>query len=150
MKKILLTIALCFGVSLLTNAQNKLTADQQEVQNIIVNVFQALADRNLNSLKSYCTEDVIVYESGLIWNMDTLIQKINRPVPADFKRVNKIDFIKTTVKGNTAWVTCYNQADVTANGSAYTRRWLETSILINVKNKWKLETLHSTLLKKDN
>jgi ketosteroid isomerase-like protein len=149
MNKILLTISLCFGVSLLTNAQNKLTADQQEAQKIIVNVFQALADRNLNSLKSYCTEDVIVYESGLIWNMDTLIQKINRPVPADFKRVNKIDFIKTTVKGNTAWVTCYNQADVTANGSTFTRRWLETSILIKVKNQWKLETLHSTLLKKD-
>jgi ketosteroid isomerase-like protein len=148
MNKILLTITLCFGTTLLTTAQVKLTADQQEVQNVIVNVFQALADRNLNSLKSYCTEDVIVYESGLIWNMDTLTQKINRPVPPDFKRLNKIDFIKTTVNGNTAWVSCYNQADITANGSVFTRRWLETSILIRAKKQWKLETLHSTLLKK--
>jgi len=148
MNNVALTLTLYFGITLLTHAQNKLTADQQQVQNIITNVFQALADRNVNSLKSYCTEGVIIYETGLIWNMDTLIQKITRPVPADFKRVNKIDFIKTKVNGNTAWVTCYNQAEVTANGSVYTIRWLETSILIKVKNTWKLETLHSTVLKK--
>jgi ketosteroid isomerase-like protein len=150
MNNIVFTITLCLGITLFTHAQNKVSADQQQAQNVITNVFQALADRDVNSLKSYCTDDVIIYETGLIWNMDTLIQKISRPVPADFKRVNKIDFIKTKVNGTTAWVTCYNQADVTANGSVYTVRWLETSVLLKEKNKWKLETLHSTLLKKDN
>lgn len=150
MNNVAVTITLYFGITLLTHAQNRLTADQQQVQNVITNVFQALADRDVNSLKSYCTDDVIIYETGLIWNMDTLIQKISRPVPADFKRVNKLDFIKTKVNGTTAWVTCYNQAEVTANSSVFTIRWLETSILLKVKNRWKLETLHSTLLKKDN
>jgi hypothetical protein len=84
-------------------AQSSFTKDQLEAQRTVTNLFSALSDRDAASLRSNCTTDVRFYEYGQIWSADTLINRaIIKNTAADFKRVNKLDFVNTTINGNAA------------------------------------------------
>lgn len=138
--------AILFSVAL--QAQQLLTGDQQAVQQTIIKMFEALSNRDSVNLKSYCTEDIKLYEYGQVWNMDTLINKaIRLNTATDFKRINTIDFINTTINKDAAWATYYNQADVTRDGKQTTKKWLETVVLVKEEKRWKINVLHSTLIK---
>ncbi len=147
MKKIFLFSLSCLFVFIVT-AQGKLTKDQQKVQHTVVGMFQAMAERDSSKTKSYCTADIMILENGIAWNLDTLVLKISQPVAPDFKRINTIDFIATTVNENVAWTTYNNQADVTRNGKHVNIKWLETAILIKQDKIWRIKVLHSTLIKR--
>jgi hypothetical protein len=67
----------------------------------------------------------------------------------DFKRINTIDFIKTTVNENTAWTTYNNQAEITSNSKHRVAKWVETVVLVRDKKNWKVKLLHSTPIKRD-
>ena len=149
MKKFFLIAILCSVSTFLVNAQPPIPAKEQQVQQIVLDVFHALADRDLVQLKYNCTKDILILESGAIWNLDTLEQKIIQNTATDFKRVNTIDFLETRMRGKTAWTTYHNQADVTRNGKRGRIKWLETAILINEHGRWKIKTLHSTLLSRE-
>jgi ketosteroid isomerase-like protein len=56
-------------------AQQLLTKDQQEVQQTVIKLFDALSNRDSVSLKNYCAADIVLFENGSIWNADTLILK---------------------------------------------------------------------------
>lgn len=119
------------------------------VEAAIVKTFEAMAELNIDKMKSYCTDDIIIIENGPIWNMDTLTKKL-LPGKADptFKRVNKIDFINTKIEGNTAWTYYYNQATGISNSKPFTVRWIESAVLFKEKGIWKIKFLHSTLLER--
>ncbi|MGZ8535905.1 MAG: hypothetical protein ACXWV4_10230, partial [Flavitalea sp.] len=93
MKKItLLTIAI--SVTVFLQAQQLFSKKQQEIQQTVVKMFQALSNRDSITLKLYCSPDITLYEYGQIWNIDTLIRKgITMNQSADFKRTNTFDFI---------------------------------------------------------
>ncbi|MEO7175732.1 MAG: DUF4440 domain-containing protein [Saprospiraceae bacterium] len=149
MKKITLLI---FTISLSTflQAQELITKDQREVQQTVVNLFEALSNRDSVSLKNYCSPDIALFENGSIWNVDTLILKaITLNTASDFKRTNNIDFINTTVNRSTAWATYNLHSDVTRNGKQVTVQWLETVIAVKQNKKWKIKVLHSTLIKRN-
>lgn len=142
---LVLLAILCSG---LLKAQQPLTVSQQAVQQTIIKVFDALSNRDSVQLKINCTDDIRFYEYGQTWNMDTLINKAIRLNTApDFKRINTIYFINTTVRKKTAWATYNNQADITRNGKQTTVKWLETVVLVKENKSWKIKVLHSTLIK---
>ena len=146
MKRIVL-IAIVFTGQL--HAQNQLSKKQQTVQQAVVQLFDALSNRDSVSLKNYCTADIAFYEYGQVWNIDTLILKaIIQNQAADFKRTNTFDFINTSADKNTAWVTYYLQSAITRDGKQVTVQWLETVVLVKEKNQWKVKHLHSTLIKR--
>jgi len=147
MKKFFLVAILVLVSGIFVNAQTKLT-NEQSVQNSVIDLFQALADRNLTNLKKNCTADILVLETGLVWNLDTLEMKVSQTTAPDFKRINTFEFIKTEVNGKTAWTTFNNQAEVTRNGKTGVIKWLETAILVKDDGQWKIRVLHSTLLKR--
>lgn len=74
---ILLFIALIniFSPTTFLQAQQLLTKDRQEVQQAVVQLFEALSKRDSVSLKNHCTIDISLYEYGQVWNIDTLINK---------------------------------------------------------------------------
>ncbi len=148
MKKIIiLIIAISFSACL--QAQQLFTARQQEVQQTVVHLFNALSNRDSVSLKANSTADISLYEYGQVWNMDTLILKaITLNTAIDFKRTNTFDFINTTTDKNSAWVTYRLQSVITRDGKQATVQWLETVFLIKQKKQWKLKYLHSTLIKR--
>ena len=68
MRKIVLLI-LTISISTLLQAQQLFTKDQQEVQQTVVKMFEALSNQDSVSLKTYCTPDIALYE------FDTDIEK---------------------------------------------------------------------------
>ena len=96
-------------------------------------------------LKANCTADVLLFEDGKVWNLDTMMKAvISLKKLDDYNRINKIEIIHTEIHKDVAWVTYHNQADITVNGKHRVVKWVETVILMNVKNKWKIKILHST------
>ena len=146
-KKSLLIIAIAFAG--LLQAQEQLTASQQAVQHTVIKMFNALSNRDSVSLKDYCTTDILLFENGMVWNVDTLILKgITLNQTTDFKRINTIDFINTTINKNTAWATYHLQSEITRKGKHGFVQWMETVVLVRDKKRWKIKVLHSTLIKR--
>jgi ketosteroid isomerase-like protein len=148
MKKISFLLVV-FSASTMLMAQEQPSTSQKEVQQAIIKMFEALSNRDLASLKSYCTTDITLYEYGQVWNLDTLILKaITQNKATDFARTNSFGFINTTADKNTAWVTYHLTSAITRDGKQSTVQWLETVVLEKDRKQWKVRHLHSTLIKR--
>ena len=148
MKKIV-ALLITFSISFMLMAQLPLTANQQAVQQTVIKLFDALSNRDSVSLKAHCTADITLYEYGQVWNIDTLILKaITQNQAADFKRTNSFEFINTTADKNMAWVTYRLQSIIIKDGKQATVQWLETVVLVKQRKQWKVQHLHSTLIKR--
>lgn len=135
-------------LSVIVSAQNT-NSEQATVQQTIQNLFAALSSMDSAGLRLHSTADVHFYEYGKVWTIDTLIQKLLQSKSiTDFKRSNKFDFINTTIKKQTAWVTYYLHSFITINGKEDTINWMETVVLLKEKGRWKVNLLHSTRLSK--
>ena len=144
-------IKLLFIVLLLTTVATAqtITKEQANVQQTIIQLFDALSNRDSVSLKAHSAADITFYEYGQVWNMDTLILKaIVQNQSTDFKRTNSFEFINTTVDKTTAWVTYRLQSAITRDGKQLMLQWLETVLLVKAKKQWKVKHLHSTLIKR--
>lgn len=147
MKKSSLLLMLLF----VTAAANAQSANKQEqaVQQTIQQLFTALSNRDTAGLRLYCTADVHFYEYGEVWTIDTLIKRVMINKPADYKRTNSFDFVRTTIDGHTAWVTYYLQSEITRNGKKELVKWMETVVLVKHKEQWKIKLLHSSLISRN-
>jgi ketosteroid isomerase-like protein len=133
----------------LLHAQELSTENKQAVQRTIINAFDALSKKDSLMVKEYCATDILLFENGATWNLDTLIRKaIILNTAPDFKRTNSFEFINTTVNKNVAWVTYNLSSEVTRDGKQSAIKWLETVVLVKEKNHWKIKVLHSTLIKR--
>ncbi|MDN3657027.1 nuclear transport factor 2 family protein [Ferruginibacter paludis] len=147
MKKIQL-----FGIAILFTAllQAQSNQTQQAVQQTVTKLFDALSNRDSVSLKQYCADDISLYEYGMAWNLDTLINRaITLNTATDFKRIDTLDFINTTIDKNVAWTTYNLSSEITKDGKQTSVKWLETVIVVNERNKWKVKVLHSSLIKRN-
>lgn len=141
----LLTIVISLSFSLLAQP----TKDKLEVQQTVINFFQALSERDSVKLKSFSATNLTLIEYGQIWTLDTLIRKaIKLTTEADFKRENSIEFISSSTDKNSAWATYHLHSQITRAGKQISVHWLESVILVREKKKWKLKVLHSTLIKR--
>lgn len=141
----LLSIICCSLLSIAATAQQTPSQSQQEVQQTIINIFEALSNRDSVSLRNNCTLDVRFYEYGESWTIDTLIHRaIIKNADSDFKRTNLFEFINTTKKGDVAWTTYNLTSTITSNGNERVVNWNETVILLRDKKQWKLAVLQST------
>ncbi|NCU04851.1 MAG: nuclear transport factor 2 family protein [Chitinophagaceae bacterium] len=144
--KFLLIVSL-FSINTHAQTANK---EQSAIHETIENTFAALSVFDTVSLKTFVTADVRFYEYGQVWTIDTLIQKmIASKTIKDFKRSNSFQYVNTTIKGNTAWVTYYLQSVIIRNGKEDILNWMETVVLLKVKKSWKIDVLHSTRLMKN-
>jgi hypothetical protein len=146
-KIIFLTIAI--SVTAFLQAQQPFSKKQLEIQQTVVNMFQALSNRDSITLKLYCSPDITFYEYGQIWNIDTLIRKgITMNQSVDFKRTNTFDFIDIETSKTIAWITYRLSSVITKDAKETAIQWLETVVLARQKKRWKVKHLHSTLLKR--
>ena len=147
--KQLLFLVIAISVTTLLRAQEPLSKSQQEVQQTVIQLFDALSNRDSVGLKLYCTDDIEIYETGAVWNLDTLVGiAIALKNVIDFKRVNTFDFINTAVNKNTAWATYNLHSVINGNGKQRVMQWMETVVLVREKKTWKIKLLHSTLIKR--
>ena len=136
---------LAISIPGLLKAQEKQATDTHDVEQTVIDLFDALSKRDSVMLKANCTPDILIFEDGKVWNIDTMmgaiitLKKLN-----DYTRINKIKFIHTEIHNDMAWTTYHNQAEITANGKRRSIKWVETVILISDGKKWKIKILHST------
>ena len=144
------SLIVTISISFFLQAQQPQTKEQQQVQQTVINLFEALSNRDSISLKNQCTQDISLFEYGSTWNIDTLIRKaITLNTSPDFKRVNHFEFINTTVNKNTAWATYNLHSEITRDGKQSTVQWMETVIAVKESKRWKIKLLHSTLIKRN-
>ena len=149
MKQLFLILTILFLVTSWSLAQKKFAENEKEVQQIIIQVFDALSTRDSVRVKNYCTSDIALFEYGQVWNLDSLIRKaIRENTASDFKRVNTFEFIETSVDGNTAWATYDLRSNIFRDGRESSAFWLETVVLVKQNRMWRLKVLHSTRLKR--
>ena len=146
----ILVFVFIFLVGIKAQAQKTLPKDQADVQATVRTMFDALSELDINKMRSCCTTDITILESGKVWNMDTLALRITtrKEKSASFKRLNKLNFLETKISGNTAWVSYNNEAIITYNDKTQTVKWLESVVLIKDKGSWKIALLHSTELER--
>ena len=148
MKNIVLLLAILHTGVL--HAQQPWSKDQLDVQKIVVDAFTTLSDKDAEGLRKLCTADAMFYEYGEAWPVDTLIDlAITQNTAADFTRTNKLNFVNTTIQGNTAWTTYYLQSDFIHQDESSSVYWMETVILVHEENQWKIAVLHSTRIDKN-
>jgi ketosteroid isomerase-like protein len=143
--KIITILFLAISIPGLLKAQEKLTTDQREVQQTVINIFDALSRRDSVMLKANCTADILIFEDGKVWNVDTMMGAIiTLKKLDDYTRINKIEFIHTEIHNDVAWTTYHNKADITVNGKNRSVKWVETVILEKKNENWRIKLLHST------
>lgn len=138
-----------FSISMFAHAQKSFSKKQRELQETVINMFQALSDRDSMALKSYCFPDATFYEYGQIWNIDTIIRRaITMNRSADFKRINTFDFLDAVTDKSNGWVTYRISSVITRDSRETVTEWLETIVLGIREKKWKVKHLHSTIIKR--
>jgi hypothetical protein len=143
MKYLFVALSLCINL-LVSQAQQNPTPDQLAAQKPVIDFFEGLSVTDINKIRSTCTDDVKILETGLIWNFDSLALRLQKKRPADFKRINQLDFLETHIKKDVAWLYYWNQATITANSKTFVVKWLESAVLRKQKDGWKIQLLHST------
>jgi Domain of unknown function (DUF4440) len=124
-------------------------AEQQQVQQVLRVVFEAFSEGSVAKMEEVVTLDVKILETGEVWTLDTIRSYFARPRPADFKRINTLDFFQTEVAGEMAFVSYHNTAAIHANGKDRILKWLESAVLVKQGKSWRVKMLHSTRLKTD-
>jgi len=127
-----------------------MSKDQLAVQQTVRQLFEALSNRDATALKANCTDDIRFYEYGKIWTIDTMITRaITKNIASDFKRINTLNFVNTTINKNVAWATYYLQSEIMTIGKQRLVRWLETVVLIKKGKRWRVKVLHSTSIQQN-
>ncbi len=145
--RMLLAVACLWAACLPAAAQSKPAAEALPVQQAITGVFDGFSALSLEKIMRHCTPDVTILEDGVVWNADSIAAAMKRVEGMDFKRVNSFNFLQTEVRGNTAWTSYYNQADLQINGTPRQVRWLESAVLVKEAGQWKIKVLHSTVIR---
>ena len=134
----------------ITEFQKK--SDIDSVKYLISNSFQDIfSDLDSAAVSKSYTRDFILLENGVVWNNDSIYSYITRSLSKkrNYKRLNSFDFLKSVHNKNTIWIAYDNYAffvkEKDTLGSAH---WLESAVAKKENNKWKLEQLHSTVIKK--
>jgi ketosteroid isomerase-like protein len=125
------------------NAQQK---NIKAVQETINTFFKAFSEGDFKYIKQTSTVDFLLLEQGMIWNLDTLQNKLAKPKPAGYSRKNRFEFFETRITGKRAWVGYHNYADFETAAGKRKIHWLESAVLVKEKNSWKLEMMHSTIV----
>jgi hypothetical protein len=150
MKYSILLLTLLLSISLTGKAQKDLSNPEEAVQHVVTGLFDGLAELNAEKVKQHCSPDIQLLETGKIWTIDSLLLRVNNMKTrlTDFKRVNKIDFLQTKVRGDFAWISYFNEATITANNKTVIIKWLESVTLKKEKKEWRIDLLHSTELER--
>lgn len=147
-----LLLMLSFGI---LQAQS---LDETEIQKTIEQMFQdVFSNLDEKKIPIYFTEDVQIFENGEIFTLDSIQQFVRNQKAMyqseenkqhRFNRINDFDLLSTKIKDNQAIIGFYHTATFTMNDTEIAQmKWLESAILVRSKDGWKIEFLHSTILK---
>jgi hypothetical protein len=111
-------------------------------------LFAAMSKHNGKAMQETSTEDFQLLEHGEDWTMQELIDAV-QPKGKPYVRKNFFHQIRAHQKGDVAWVSYWNKAEITRDGGLRTVVWLESAVVVKEDEHWKIQLLHSTRLDLD-
>ena len=127
-------------------------SDIDSVKSLISNSFQDIwSDLDSTKVSKYYTTDFMLLENGVVWNNDSIHNYIAKKQANNqkYRRLNRFDFVKSVHNQNTIWIAYNNYAAfVQEKDTLGTAHWLESVVAIKENDKWKLQQLHSTIVRK--
>jgi ketosteroid isomerase-like protein len=117
-------------------------AEKEQVRQVLMDYFDAIHSKDLNKMNALCTDDYALFESGMVWNNDSLGKNIMKS-PSEIRFT--LDNFNIRVEQESGRMTYFNHGDVYRNDSLKRSiDWIESATFRKVDGKWKLEFLHST------
>jgi len=100
-------------------------------------------------MQSVVTEDFQLLEAGEVWDIDVLIEAI-RPGKNSYERRNSFSLIKIVSRNEFVWASYWNKATFKMPDESNEIVWLESVVLVQVEDEWKLLLMHSTRVPLEN
>jgi len=151
--KRLSTIILMMCFTTISFGQSSIQTKKSRIKELIVKSFDEIwSELNSKKIDKYYTKDFLLLENGEVWNNDSISNYLDnvvlkKPIPI---RVNSIDIIEIKVLKKTAWIAYRNNATFSIENKIVRKaHWLESASVILTENGWKLQMLHSTLIKNE-
>ncbi len=133
--------------------QSSIQTKKSRIKELIVKSFDEIwSELNSKKINKYYTKDFLLLENGEVWNNDSISNYLDnavlkKPIPI---RVNSIDIIEIKVLKKTAWIAYRNNATFSIEDKIVRKaHWLESANVILTENEWKLQMLHSTVIKNE-
>ena len=144
-------LMICFTT--ISFGQSSIETDKSHLKELIIKSFDEIwSELNSKNIDKYYAKDFLLLENGVVWNIDSITNyldnsKLKKAIP---NRVNSIQFIEIKVFKGMAWIAYRNQAIFSIENKIVRKAdWLESATAILTENGWKLEMLHSTVMKNE-
>lgn len=140
-------LLLSVPVAAQTSAEN----EEQQIKDLISNYFQDIFSKNAqDKLAVYQTEDYILLEDGEVWDTEIIKTYMEKAAARERlpERINTFNFIEVKVAGDMAWAAYHNNAVFKMDDKKVGEmNWLESATAIRTEDGWKLQMLHSTVVR---
>ncbi len=143
--KNLVFILLAFFMISCNNCNNH-KADKTTVIKVIDDFVTAVQNKDYGKLDDLASDDFVIYENGLVWNMDEFSLKLEE---YDSVGINyKITNMHAIVDENTAQAWFHNKGTFVYPDTTIVLNFIESATLVkDDKNNWQIIFYHSTHLK---
>ena len=111
-------------------------------------LFAAMSQHDGKAMKETSTEDFQLLEHGEDWTMHELVDAV-QPKGKPYERKNFFKQIRAQQKGDVAWVSYWNKAEIRRGSELRTLVWLESAVMVREDERWKVQLMHSTRLESD-
>ncbi len=119
--------------------------EKEAVKTTLNEFYTSMEDFNYDALRSLCTEDFSLFETGFDYNdIDGFIAAVKSMEGATLKV--DLDFEKTDVNGKMALAVLIFSADIEIGGNKMNIKAYENYVLKKVDNKWLIYYIQSTHL----
>lgn len=111
---------------------------------VLTNYFDGIKSHDSAKMAQYCTDDYVLFESGKVWNNDSLWNEIEKfkDIRVEFKAGN----YKASIDEQSGHVTYFNHGDFYSKDSLVSSvDWLESAAFKKVGDQWKIQFLHSSI-----
>lgn len=126
--------------------QKSRTDDPGKLKQVLIDYFDGIKSRDLKKLNEVTTGDFILYEDGLVWNNDSLMNALNayKKFSADYRFSN----FSIHVENASGDMIYFNHGNFIINDTTeISKDWIESATFRKVDGKWKLKFLHSSVKK---
>lgn len=137
---------LCFigSVFLTACTRPEIKDDKDKVKAVLIDYFDGIKNRDLEKMTANTTTDYLLFESGKVWNNDSLWADLQHF--KDQRIEFRLDHFKVKVDNKIAHISYFNYGDIYVNDTLInTIEWIENATFLKVDGTWKIDFLHSTL-----
>lgn len=153
MVKATIKFLILFSITAPAFSQSSLETEEKIIMDLITNSFQELLSENKKEkLQEYYTDGFLLLENGEVWDLEKIRNMMDMAAGMEKlpERINTFNFIDLKISGDMAWIAYHNNAVFKIDGNIVGEmNWMESAVAVQTKEGWKLQLLHSTVVKNE-